>query len=349
MRSWNKTHRLAAYCMAVLYVSIQTYLFVFWHLTLSSFAPIPTATGDIHQNGPVPQQQPTFSTQDTTTEYYSQQPPLDLERELEKGYDYAHSIQNVAPRHLKFVHIPKAAGSALEEAAGVQAQIDWGSCLFRHRPKRPGGVCRYPPEQMFEWPRGIGWWHLPPYLFPLVGSTDPYEDADLFVVVRNVSERLLSEYYYICWKNNKKRKKNTECDATRMHEPAYLNEWLTERLREKRGHLLSNTQDQRVSVQANVFLDHDGHFTPQYDFVVSPLGVRMVDYVLQMDRLEQEFPALMRAYGLDGSISLPIHKTNTMRNHNTTTTDPQLQVEHMNATVRELIQEVYRHDLELTG
>lgn len=333
MRSW-KAHRLTA-CIAVLYVSLQTYLY--WHLTIISPSPAPSpSTGDI-TNNKIPFRQPATSTQHTEYNY-----PLDLETELRRGYDYAHSIQNTT-RHLKFVHIPKAAGSALEEVAGVQAQIDWGSCLFRHRPKRPGGVCRYPPGQLFEWPRGIGWWHLPPYLFPLLGKTDPYEDADLFVVVRNVSERLLSEFYYTCWKNK------TECDATRMHEASYLNEWMTERLN-KTSLPVSNQRDTR-SVQAQDFLDHNGHFTSQYDFVVAPLGVRMVDYVLQMDRLEEEFPALMKAYGLDGIISLPIHKTNTIRNHNNTTTntDPHLQVEHINASVRELIQNVYRHDLELTG
>jgi hypothetical protein len=81
-------------------------------------------------------------------------PKLDLEREIAKGLAYANSIKNTK-RKLVFVHIPKAAGTTVEEVGGLQAKVAWGSCLFNHKPKRPGGVCRYPPGQ-FEWPSKIG-------------------------------------------------------------------------------------------------------------------------------------------------------------------------------------------------
>ncbi|KAL3903720.1 MAG: hypothetical protein SGILL_010342, partial [Bacillariaceae sp.] len=231
-------------------------------------------------------------------EIYDDLPPFDLQVEIQKAKDYVHSFQNIK-RELAFVHIPKAAGSAIEEVAGVQAKIDWGSCLFRHKPKRPGGVCRYPPGQ-FEWPRGVGWWHLPPWLFPLMG-TNPYEHADLFVVVRDVTERLVSEFYYACRKRG-----GSECDASRMEDPKYLNEWLKKQLTDRNTTSMMNAQD---------YLDRNGHFTPQNQFVVSPMGVRMVDYVIRMDTLQEEFPDLMQAYGLD--IDLPNVKTNTDRNHST--------------------------------
>ncbi|KAG7366244.1 sulfotransferase family protein [Nitzschia inconspicua] len=309
MKAWNTTH--LALCLALLYFSLQIY--VICHFDVS----VPDGEG---------QSQPSVSL--LTSSAAQEEPNIDLEVEIQKGYAYAHSIQNFE-RHLKFVHIPKAAGSALEEVAGRQAKIDWGSCLFNHRPKRRGNVCRYPPGQ-FEWPRSIGWWHIPPSLFPVLG-VNPYDDADLFVVVRNVSERLLSEYYYQCWKD----KKNSDCDSSRMDQAAYLNEWLTDKLTRV------STMNRPNRTAPDDYLHHNGHFTPQYDFVVSPLGVRMVDYVLHMDRLPEEFPALMQAYGLN--ISLPAQKTNTVRNH---TTD--LHVDSIDSKVQELIRKVYRDDLELT-
>jgi hypothetical protein len=256
---------------------------------------------------------------------------IDLEKEIQKGLEYVQSIRNIQ-RHLKFVHIPKTAGSALEEMAGIQAQIDWGSCLFNHRPKRPGKVCRYPPGQ-FEWPKFVGWWHLPPSVFPLLG-TDPYDHADLFVVVRNVSERLLSEFYYLCRKPSNKSwdAKAVECNASKMHEVSYLNEWLERQLHRRTTKQLT----------AQDYLDYNGHFTPQYDFVVSPLGVRMVEYVIRMDEMMKEVPALMQAYGLN--ILLPSRKGNTSRNHSS-----DLQVDNIDSHVQGLIREIYLDDFKLFG
>lgn len=81
-------------------------------------------------------------------------PKLDLKREIEKGLEYVNRLKDIK-RKLVFVHIPKAAGTTVEEVGGLQARVAWGSCLFNHKPKRPGGVCQYPPGQ-FEWPSKIG-------------------------------------------------------------------------------------------------------------------------------------------------------------------------------------------------
>jgi hypothetical protein len=55
--------------------------------------------------------------------------------------DYVKSFQRIG-RSLKFFHIPKTAGTAIEYAAGKN-HLSWGSCLFNHKPKRD--ICRYPP------------------------------------------------------------------------------------------------------------------------------------------------------------------------------------------------------------
>jgi hypothetical protein len=51
-------------------------------------------------------------------------------------------------RALKFFHIPKTAGTAIEYAAGAIHGLQWGSCLFNHRPKRE--ICQYP-QGSYEW------------------------------------------------------------------------------------------------------------------------------------------------------------------------------------------------------
>jgi hypothetical protein len=69
---------------------------------------------------------------------------IDLEAETKKSLQYVKSIKNTK-RQLVFVHIPKAAGTTIEGVGGLQAKLSWGSCRFNHRPRRPGGVCLYPP------------------------------------------------------------------------------------------------------------------------------------------------------------------------------------------------------------
>jgi hypothetical protein len=53
---------------------------------------------------------------------------------------YAKSFKKLG-RTLKFLHIPKTAGTAIELAAGTK-RVSWGSCLFNHKPKRT--ICHYP-------------------------------------------------------------------------------------------------------------------------------------------------------------------------------------------------------------
>lgn len=60
--------------------------------------------------------------------------------ELKKANTYLHSFRDMK-RSLIFFHIPKTAGTAIEYAAGRE-KIPWGSCRFRHKPKRD--ICNYP-------------------------------------------------------------------------------------------------------------------------------------------------------------------------------------------------------------
>jgi Sulfotransferase family len=200
--------------------------------------------------------------------------------EEEAALAYVRSIHNLE-RSLTFLHIPKTAGTALENAAG-EAGINWGSCLFRHKPRRD--ICKYPGDH--DWPQYVGWWHIPSHFFPLAG-TNPYEWAEMFAVIRDPYDRMVSEYYYMCtlkvmnWRPD-------QCNRTRLSEKAYMNEWLTNKL-----------NDQRTPKSALRYLTDNGHFTPQYEFIVGPNEVRMVDYVLRLDdTLKPSFSRLMKGFGL---------------------------------------------------
>jgi hypothetical protein len=116
---------------------------------------------------------------------------------------------------------------------------------------------------------------------------NPYDDAELFAVVRDPYERAVSEFYYICtlkildWRPD-------QCDRTKLFDVSYMNSWLREKMNDREQH------------SALAYLSDNGHFTPQYQFVVGPHDVRMVDYVLHLDdNLEDHFDLLMRAFRLD--------------------------------------------------
>jgi len=226
--------------------------------------------------------------------------------DVREALSYLKSFRNTG-RHelgrgpLVFFHIPKTAGTAIEYAAGTKRKLAWGSCRFRHRPKRD--VCRYP--EGGEWPQHIGWWHVPRQFYP-VSTVDPYRDTELFAVVRDSYDRMVSEYAYICtlkvleWRPD-------QCDRSKLSSGEYMNEWLQKKLKNR-------------DIDAGTpiaYLSDNGHFTPQYEFVVGPNGVRMVDHVLRLERLssedaDAEFSRLMRAFSLDKKPAVRLRKLNAL-------------------------------------
>ena len=268
---------------------------------------------------------------------------INLEDEIQKSLKYVNSIKSTE-RKLIFVHIPKTAGTTIEEIGGKQAKVAWGSCLFNHKPKRRGGVCRFCPSGQFEWPMKIGYWHLPPQIFPLMGY-NPYDNVDLFAVVRQPNQRLLSEFYYICRRKDTKWWNTVECNKTRIYEPSYINEWIQTKLSPKS--VLATRELKTTTSSAEIvqqYFDHNGHFTPQYQFVVShPQNIRMVDYVLNMDNLQEEFPKLMNAFNV--TAVMPSHRQNAMRND--TTIEKDLKASDFDSTTKELIRQIYNLDFEL--
>ncbi|GAX22259.1 hypothetical protein FisN_25Lh078 [Fistulifera solaris] len=246
--------------------------------------------------------------------------------EIASALEYVNSFKSLK-RTLKFFHIPKTAGTAIEQAAGQK--VAWGSCLFKHKPIRH--TCSYPAGGY--WPSYIGWWHIPSQFFPIF-NLNPYQDAELFGVIRDPFDRMVSEFYYICSLKVKDWRPD-QCNRTRLLEPEYMNEWLQNKLHQ---------QHQEPSAEA--FLTDNGHFTPQYDFIFGPHQVRMLDYVLKMDDgFGESFDKLMAAF-LSSDIKLEKFNAIGAQERDKET---HLNVKDLNRETLSTIQRTYEKDLSFLG
>jgi Sulfotransferase family len=167
-------------------------------------------------------------------------------------------------------------------------------------------------------------------LFP-VANANPYANSELFGVVRDPYDRMVSEFYYICtlsvfdWRPN-------QCNRKKLGDQKYMNEWLAYKLEDRNRH------------SALDYLMDNGHFTPQYEFVFGPNEVRMLDYVLQMDDLTTQFPQLMSAFGLN---RVHLEKRNAIGATNRGESQTHLEVKHLAKTALGAIHNAYPHDFAL--
>jgi hypothetical protein len=303
----------------VAYLIFQSIVFFLFHVKLKK--------EDVHVNSWLRD----FVTNDRPkrlgTQYQQQtqrQRPAISEQERKASLAYVNSFHKL-DRPLKFFHIPKTAGTAIEFAAG-EKKIPWGSCLFNHKPKRD--ICNYPSET--EWPQHVGWWHLPTQLFPLA-NINPYQDAELFAVIRDPYDRAVSEFYYICtlkvfdWRPD-------QCQREHLFEKGYMNQWLRDKM------------EDRESIPALTYLTDNGHFTPQYEFIFGPNDVRMVDHVLRLgDTLSVEFSHLMEAFSLD---QVQLKRLNAL-GAEARDSDKHLTVNDLDEDTVNSIHKIYPHDFDL--
>jgi hypothetical protein len=193
-----------------------------------------------------------------------------------EAYSYAQSFSNV-DRRLVFVHIPKTAGSTLEEVAHVQDKnITWGRCMFMDG--TPGCSRVTDAKYRFGQPRKnlAPYWHVPVHYFPLE-NYNPYH-ADTFAVIRHPVDRAVSEYHYRCtrgWEQRPARKRQCKNMSSFILNAANPKE-----------------------AKNFVFPREGFHWISQSDFIVGPFETRTVDYILQMEEMSPYFEKLVTAFGL---------------------------------------------------
>jgi hypothetical protein len=144
---------------------------------------------------------------------------------------------------------------------------------------------------------------------------------------------MVSEFYYICtlkvfdWRPD-------QCDRSQLSNVTYMNEWLSKKIRN------------RETDSGRSYLIDNGHFTPQYDYIYGPNQVRMLDYVLFMDRDEfhSDFRTLMQAYELP---QVQLKKINALGA--VARGDSHLDTSHLDVSTLQWIHNMYPDDFTLGG
>lgn len=179
--------------------------------------------------------------------------------------------QRVTNEHpLLFLHIPKNAGTAIEQASFDQG-VNWGLHWI-------GGLLTLPGNKLCVK------YHVPPrYL-----DTPVYKDAEVFCVTRHPFERAVSEYTYLLgveWGDQFSPflREGPSCS------PVGLNSFLQEEL----SLFLNTTHGSKFRC--------DCHFLPQSEYIWDESGTQWCDHRIRMEELPGSFNQLMDAK------HLPVH------------------------------------------
>jgi len=151
--------------------------------------------------------------------------------------------------NLKFLHIPKTGGSSIEYAAR-KVGINWGKFDKSLKLDRTYAVGKGPFSK----------WHIP----------QSVEGSDMFCVVRNPWDRIISQFYH----------KN----VIKNYTPVHLNRWI-----EKTLPLILSIQKPKHRKKKKT---QDNHLLPQIHFV------KHSTYVLCCERLGADLAQLLDIYSL---------------------------------------------------
>lgn len=182
---------------------------------------------------------------------------------------------------LEFIHIPKNAGTTIENIADNKG-IRWGRFKPEHRDRMNTSKCL------------SAYWHVPPKHFY---NNNYYDSDETFCVIRNPNDRLISEYSYI--HKNDERKNNKE----------NMNKWLKDNINE--DNILKGRDNSNIR-------DYYCHLIPQYEYIYDDNGERTCDTILNFDNLNEDFNNLMKAKNIDLQLD---DKTKENKSHFNLTVD----------------------------
>lgn len=170
---------------------------------------------------------------------------------------------------LVFLHIPKNAGTTVEQA-GSLVGISWGDLdpgLHSRQLMPDGNMCSR--------------WHVPPRL---AGAPSQYSSAEVFCITRHPYERAVSEYKYLLsvpWGRLSGKQWHARLDAFPACSPEGLNYFIQHAIVEMRKHRY-------------VF---DCHLIPQTDYIWDAAGQPTCHDVLRIADLPVAFDELMERKG----------------------------------------------------
>eukprot|EP00984_Skeletonema_dohrnii_P005534 scaffold1955_cov106-Skeletonema_dohrnii-CCMP3373.AAC.2 len=154
-------------------------------------------------------------------------------------------------------------------------------------------------------------WHTPPKLLKTYvdGSKYPYNNADLFTIIRNPYSRVLSEYY--CpWNGFQPKYRRGTVHEKDPNDPLVMNEWvksMVKGMRTAMDEFNDRKEEDKFKNQAKG-LNEDGfilaqkHFVNQAEYVYDGDEI-VVKNVVHYENLSSEFDALMKKY--DINVTLP--------------------------------------------
>jgi hypothetical protein len=283
---------------------------------------------------------------------------------------------------LEYLHITSTNGGRVERA-GAAAGIAWGACHYRHaREKEMKCPDIAQPELEGKVKMRGGYFTHTPWHSPLQDfEENPYKDRPTFTVVRNPYERLI-ELFYCPWHGYKGLNAYDKRELNIFVQNALYPPKPPEDEKGKEGGVgvkvrtLGDTAPDEVkgkvvgtNAQGGKIIDMgtkpkkeepekkkeepkktlaEVHLRPQFHYVFANNKIEtysdpFVTHVLRFENLEQEFPELMKLYGLDYKVRLPVDSMG-VQDHNKIFTPKDF-----DAKTLEMIHRFYRHDFDRFG
>jgi hypothetical protein len=224
-------------------------------------------------------------------------------------------VERPGAQTFAFVHIPKNAGTAIENA-GRSAHVDWTI----HHDRFNERISMPDTSKCVKH-------HVPPFMLKAIGDKDSqlFENRETFCVTRHPYDRVVSEYLYMLtvpWGESMSRMYDTGLLDHPRCSSAGLNAFLQRAL---------------AKVKAGRRFVHDCHFLAQSDYIWGGDGFLWCKHVLRMDELPNAFNRMMEASGQ--RVRLPWRRAN-----NSTQTCPGMSREDLTLETKRLVDEAYEAD-----